>query len=245
MTATVGDRIRQLRGAENQETFGSRFSVSKHTVMRYETGRTQPDLEFIKQLCQQFEITADWLIFGNNNGELLNKPGRLDLSLDPAGLPQELARRIQALLAPARLGKAETGRATDQTARPPKATPTRRRDQKRPAPAESPERYTIPAMPIKDWLATMDQVEFDALWMEFCRSGPARRGWLQVEIPKRFSEFRDWVEERFTEGGDTDGDGQAGVTEAAEAGGEDDAATVPSVHLKSGRAHPRNMTGGE
>jgi len=37
---------------------------------------------------------------------------------------------------------------------------------------------------------------FWALWSEFVHESPARRGWLQIELPKRFKEFSDWLKKR-------------------------------------------------
>lgn len=70
MPITIGDRIKQLRGTENQDAFSERFSVSKATVLRYETGKTAPDIPFIRQLCQYYGVTSDWLIFGDESEDI-------------------------------------------------------------------------------------------------------------------------------------------------------------------------------
>lgn len=48
----------------------------------------------------------------------------------------------------------------------------------------------------KDWVSDLTPDEFEALWDEFREEKEARRGWLQVEVIKRFPEFVEWVAQR-------------------------------------------------
>lgn len=42
----------------------------------------------------------------------------------------------------------------------------------------------------------LDPDEFWSLFNEFMRERPARRGWMQIELPRRFPEFDDWLKKR-------------------------------------------------
>lgn len=39
-----------------------RFGISRNTVMRYESGDRKPDSDFIAALCQEYNVSADWLL---------------------------------------------------------------------------------------------------------------------------------------------------------------------------------------
>ena len=60
----IGERIKQLRGKERQELFAERFGVSRSTILRYESGYRDPDASFIIALCREYNVSANWLLFG-------------------------------------------------------------------------------------------------------------------------------------------------------------------------------------
>ena len=64
--AGIGDRIRKLRAKESRDSFAERYNLSKQTVLRYESGTSIPDIGFVVQLCEEYGITPNWLIFGEN-----------------------------------------------------------------------------------------------------------------------------------------------------------------------------------
>jgi transcriptional regulator with XRE-family HTH domain len=48
----------------------------------------------------------------------------------------------------------------------------------------------------KNWASGLGSVDFKVLWDEYWNEQEARRGWLQVEVIKRFPEFLEWLESR-------------------------------------------------
>lgn len=69
----LGERIKKLRGDENQTGFGSRFGASRNTIMRYESGERTPDAEFIAAVCKHYGVNPSWFLLGEGpiyrNGE--------------------------------------------------------------------------------------------------------------------------------------------------------------------------------
>ena len=48
----------------------------------------------------------------------------------------------------------------------------------------------------KKWASSLGPIDFKSLWDEYWNEQEARRGWLQVEVIKRFPEFIEWLEQR-------------------------------------------------
>ncbi len=61
--ATIGERIKTLRIASNlnQEEFGKQFGLVKSTVSLYENGKSTPDDETKKKICEKYNVSMDWL----------------------------------------------------------------------------------------------------------------------------------------------------------------------------------------
>lgn len=62
----IGKRIRELRrGAKmTQKELSDHLGVSASAVGMYEQDRRTPDVETIAVICNMFNITADYLLFG-------------------------------------------------------------------------------------------------------------------------------------------------------------------------------------
>lgn len=62
--ATIGERIKLLRKAANmtQDEFGSRFGIVKSTVSLYENGKSTPNDEIKKKICEYFSVSMDYLL---------------------------------------------------------------------------------------------------------------------------------------------------------------------------------------
>lgn len=60
----TGENIKKLRTGHNmtQQQLADALSVSRPTIASYESGRTQPDVEMLKQIADLFHITVDGLI---------------------------------------------------------------------------------------------------------------------------------------------------------------------------------------
>lgn len=61
---TLGERLRFLRGECSQSVFSAKLSIPQTTLSRYERNKHEPDLEFIRQLCDVFTVSVEWLITG-------------------------------------------------------------------------------------------------------------------------------------------------------------------------------------
>ena len=48
----------------------------------------------------------------------------------------------------------------------------------------------------EEWAMALNTADFEGLWGEYRRETEARRGWLQIEVIKRFPEFIEWLEQR-------------------------------------------------
>lgn len=68
---TLAERIIQCRkrSGMTQEELGEKLGVSRQAVSKWESGQTTPDLQYLKEMCALFHITADWLLFGEGGTE--------------------------------------------------------------------------------------------------------------------------------------------------------------------------------
>lgn len=64
---SIGDIIRTHRLDKNmtQEELGKLVFVSKQAVSKWETGKTMPDLEMIRKLCEILDISKDEILGGS------------------------------------------------------------------------------------------------------------------------------------------------------------------------------------
>ncbi|MCP4217416.1 MAG: helix-turn-helix domain-containing protein [bacterium] len=71
------------------EKTAARFIISKQTLSRYENGDRTPDNEFIEEFGRHFDLSGDWLIYG--------EPPifKTDLSKDIEGLFLELSASLK------------------------------------------------------------------------------------------------------------------------------------------------------
>ena len=62
--ANLSDRIKELRLSADmtQEEFGKKFGIVKSTVSLYESGKSTPNDELKKQICDYFNISVDYLL---------------------------------------------------------------------------------------------------------------------------------------------------------------------------------------
>lgn len=61
---TLGERIRFLRGEETQHAFAASLGIPQMTLSNYETGKSEPKLVLLKELCSRFGLNVGWLLFG-------------------------------------------------------------------------------------------------------------------------------------------------------------------------------------
>lgn len=73
--ANLSDRIKELRLSADmtQEEFGKKFGIVKSTVSLYESGKSTPNDEIKKQICDYFNISVDYLL-GVSDDKHRNSP---------------------------------------------------------------------------------------------------------------------------------------------------------------------------
>ena len=59
----LSDRIKELRNSANmtQDEFGQKFGVVKSTISLYESGKSTPNDEIKRKICEYFNVTLDYL----------------------------------------------------------------------------------------------------------------------------------------------------------------------------------------
>ncbi|MDR3599402.1 MAG: helix-turn-helix transcriptional regulator [Desulfosporosinus sp.] len=64
MISIIGTRIKEERNKKglSQEELGKRFSITQQAVNKWESGKSGPDPEMIKNLADFFECSADSLV---------------------------------------------------------------------------------------------------------------------------------------------------------------------------------------
>ncbi|MFN1807303.1 helix-turn-helix domain-containing protein [Clostridioides difficile] len=71
---TLGEKIQKLRKQNgfSQEELAEKVTVTRQTISKWELNQSEPDLDFIAQLSNIFNVSADYLI-----KEELTKPDEL------------------------------------------------------------------------------------------------------------------------------------------------------------------------
>ena len=59
---TFMQNLKILRNDESQGVFSARLGISQVKLSRLETGKCQPDLEAICNICIKCRVSADWLL---------------------------------------------------------------------------------------------------------------------------------------------------------------------------------------
>lgn len=75
---TLGERIRQVRGAMSQADFAAKIGINKNLLGKYERGESVPGGEILSQIHDTAGVSVDWLLTGN--GQMR----RVDSIFDPA-----------------------------------------------------------------------------------------------------------------------------------------------------------------
>lgn len=76
--ATIGTRIRKVRkdNGLSQGAFAERIGYTLTQVSYVERGKSRPSREFIKKVCQKYNISSNWLLSGE--GEEMSAEPLLD-----------------------------------------------------------------------------------------------------------------------------------------------------------------------
>jgi len=71
----MGNFIKELRSEKNitQEQLAEKFSVSRRTVSRWETGSNLPDMDVLIEMSEYFDVDLRELLDGERKGEKMDK----------------------------------------------------------------------------------------------------------------------------------------------------------------------------
>ena len=86
---TMGERILKLRKAHgwSQEELAERIGVSRQAISRWESDQAKPDADNIISLCEQFGVSADYLL---GTGMTLDNPAPSVAVVNTHGLNRRL-----------------------------------------------------------------------------------------------------------------------------------------------------------
>lgn len=107
---SIGERINYIRTEMelNRDQFAEYLGVSRNTIARYETDERKPDADFIIKFCEEYEVSADWLLFGKSEDD------ERELSVDEMLLitlcrrhSVDVIHNLRALLMSVALGESE------------------------------------------------------------------------------------------------------------------------------------------
>ena len=60
--STIGDRLRELRGASSQREMAEAIGIKQNAWARYESGGALPGAEILATICRVHACSADWLL---------------------------------------------------------------------------------------------------------------------------------------------------------------------------------------
>ena len=63
-SATLGDRLKALRGDLKQEDFAKAIAINRDSLRAYETGRSLPNAKVLAEICTKFSTNPQWLLLG-------------------------------------------------------------------------------------------------------------------------------------------------------------------------------------
>lgn len=82
----LGDKLRELRGDQSQKAVADSIGISRARLSHYETSRSEPPLEILKQLAEYYKVPVD---------DLLNEPVLLRPTIKYLRDPYDGDKRLQ------------------------------------------------------------------------------------------------------------------------------------------------------
>lgn len=64
-------RLRMLRGKRSQAEMASYLNVTQASYSYWETGKRQPKLDLLAEICQRLNVSTDWILGLNNAPQML------------------------------------------------------------------------------------------------------------------------------------------------------------------------------
>ena len=73
MNHSIGENIKKLRKSKSmtQDQLAEWLHVTHQAISSWETGKTQPDIETLKQMAEVFDVTIEELIYGEKKTGVL------------------------------------------------------------------------------------------------------------------------------------------------------------------------------
>ncbi|MDE7389956.1 MAG: helix-turn-helix domain-containing protein [Lachnospiraceae bacterium] len=77
---TLGEKIQMLRNKEglSQEQLAEHLAVSRQAVSKWELGQSTPDLDYVVQLGELFNVSLDYLVKDKDFSEISSQYGGLE-----------------------------------------------------------------------------------------------------------------------------------------------------------------------
>ncbi|MDR1045705.1 MAG: helix-turn-helix domain-containing protein [Candidatus Adiutrix sp.] len=69
----IGDRIRKIRGRHSRAEFAEELGIHPQTLYMYEKGKRVVDVELVRGICEKFNVSVEWLIFGDRELQSLRE----------------------------------------------------------------------------------------------------------------------------------------------------------------------------
>jgi len=64
MAASIGSRIRNIRGRESRTSFAEKLDIGTTTLQRYENDERSPDIDFLTKLQGVTGYSLDYFVYG-------------------------------------------------------------------------------------------------------------------------------------------------------------------------------------
>lgn len=58
------DRLRELLGDQPKKEFAKRLGLERKVVYSWMSGKYYPSLTTLRDICEVYGVSADWLLFG-------------------------------------------------------------------------------------------------------------------------------------------------------------------------------------
>ena len=71
MNKELGQRLKDIRGAQSQDAMSKLLGIPQTTWSNYEKGRNKPDLALIDKICTDFGVSLEWLLFGKGEKDAI------------------------------------------------------------------------------------------------------------------------------------------------------------------------------
>jgi transcriptional regulator with XRE-family HTH domain len=60
----IGQRIKQIRSSLSQKDFADKLNVAQSYIGQIEVGKTKPSLELLISICDNYDVSLDWILIG-------------------------------------------------------------------------------------------------------------------------------------------------------------------------------------